>query len=347
MIVGDDAVVELFIKQYPTTKTQKNKDGHTALELAQKLNFQFIVHLIKTGQRAAVDSQAKTTSDTIYDEKVLIEAVQYSRMEIIRQFIEQRYQSKDEKKRICDNMIRVARRGNHNEVLRLLTNYYKSEWNNENASNQIDGQNGVSSNFKDLTAMHGSLRLLNSIITGREVLLDPAHLNTYIEYYSALISNNEKQAQELASVKDLNDLRQLVEQSRLEAKKRLDVIEERLEGLDEKIDDVEERIKDIDKRLFSDEKLTALLRKDLLEQKAQLEKDRNTIQCGMQLAKKEEKVAMKRQDILEFFKKHPVLLDFYRIIEQRLQSLFIRYYSDQGAFVKATTDVSKIIPIGE
>lgn len=349
LLVGNYAVVELFVDQYPGSKTQKNKGGFTALQIAKRLNFNKIANLIERGERAAPDAPPEKKSDSIYDENFLVESVRCSRVDVIRKFIDQLYESKDEKIRICKKMIAAAELGNHYEMLKLLKDHY-AVLNTELNSRQTPGGGGgdisLDKRFKQI--LLGFLGSLNNMITGSAIVLDPADPNTYTKYFSGLMLNAERRAEELVSVKDLDELRQLVEQSRAEAKEQLRTIEAALNDLDEKLIDLEDQLRDVNEQLANEKGANASERKKLIKTKDQLEKLLATHQCTKSLTEKKQTVATNCHQAIEFFKSDSNLIYFYKIVEERLKSLFIRYYSEQGGYVKGPISVvSKMIPISE
>lgn len=336
IFVGDYALVEFFVKKYPATKRLTNKDGMTALQLAQKLKFNRIAQLIETGE-ATLESEEP--QEPKLDEATLIGAVHYGRIEIIRKFIAQHYKSREEKRKLCEKLIKEAKKASAQEILNELERHYK-ELRTEVASNgktgrQTGGNVYLSEHYKKI--LLGFLGSLNNLIAGSSVVLDPADPNTYTQFFGGLIENTAKRSEELQQVKTEKDISKLNEKDQQHSKERLEQIQQQLEELLEKMNEAEALILDTDKRLFEQQHLTALERKENIKGRKEFENQLAAYQSTMELFEREQEAVRNRQKAIEFFKSNNNLIMFYRVIESRLQSLFTSSLAAQGGYVMKTT----------
>ncbi|CAF3366171.1 unnamed protein product [Rotaria sp. Silwood1] len=95
---GDYAIVKFFVTKYPTTKTQTNRSGLTALEIARKLKFTRIAELIETGEDVPESSKDDTKDNKPkHDYETLVQAASKSneRLTKIDQQLTQLHESRD------------------------------------------------------------------------------------------------------------------------------------------------------------------------------------------------------------------------------------------------------------
>lgn len=342
--IGDYTVVELFVTKYPATKQQVNKTGMTALQIAQKLKFNRIVQLIEKG-KGGLESEADRTSKTDepkYSEENLIQAAHNGHIKIIREFIAQRYESKEEKKSICQRMIQAAKKALQYEIIDVLEPYYKTELRTELASDMHAGSNIVlTERYKKI--LFGVLGSLNNMIGESSVVLDPADPNTYTQLFTGLTQSISKRSKELEEVRNTKDVEKLVQQDQKDTNEQINKIHEKLEELLESRDDLQARVLDTDQRLFKEQKLTALQRKEFMKEKELHEQQLATYECSIFLFQRQQEAIANRQKALEFLKKNSNLILFYRTIENRLEALFHSYLAAQGGYVKIeqTTNYGK------
>lgn len=344
IFVGDYALVELFVQKYPATRKQSNKGGMTVLEIAQKLKFNRIVQLIETGKgvpESERDQEDKTRGPS-YDEKTLIQAARNGHMKTIQEFIAQRYDSKEEKKKICQNLIQAAKKASQYEVLAALEPYYKTELRTELASDMHAGSNIVlSERYKKI--MFGVLGSLSNLITTSSVVLDPADPNTYTQLFGGLTENIAKSSQELQQATTEQDVQKLVQKDEHNTKEQLSKIQEQLEELLENRDTLQARVADTDERLFKEQKLTALQRKEFIKEKELHGQQLATYECSIFLFQRQQEIILNRQKAIDFLKSNMNLIMFYRTIENRLEALFHSCLAAQGGYLKieATTKFGK------
>ncbi|CAF3833000.1 unnamed protein product [Adineta steineri] len=330
---GDYAVVELFVLKYPATRKQMNKAGMTALQTAQKLKFNRIAQLIETGKGVPESENDEKTDGPLHDETTLIQAARNGHIKIIREFITQRYESKEEKKQLCSKLIQVARKASQYEVLDALEPYYKTELRTELASDMhADGNIVLSERYKQI--LFGFLGSLNNLISGNSVLLDPADPNTYKEFFVGLTDNVAKRRKELEQIKTEQDVNKLIQQDELHTKEQLSKIQEQLEELLEGKDNLQARLLDTDDRLFKEQKLTASQRKEFLKEKELHEQQLATYECSIFLFQRQQEATLNRQKAIDFLKSNINLMMFYRTIENCLEALFHSCLAAQGGYVR-------------
>jgi hypothetical protein len=335
IFVGDYAVVEFFVKKYPATKKQTNKGDMTALEIAQKLKFNRIVQLIETGKEVPEserDQEVKSHGPS-HNEGTLIQAARNGHIKIIREFIAQRYESKEDKKRICQNLMQAAKIASQYEVFAALEPYYKTELKTELASDMHAGSNIVlNERYKKI--LLGVLGSLNNLIADSSVLLDPADPNTYTQFFIGLTESGAKSSQELQQVKTEQDVKKLIQKDEVTTKEQLSKIQEKLEELLESRDVLQARVIDTDERLFKEQKLTALQRKECIKEKELHEQQLATFECSIFLFQRQQEAIQNRKKAVDFLKSNMNLIMFYRTIENRLEALFHSCLAAQGGYVK-------------
>ncbi|CAF4287737.1 unnamed protein product [Rotaria sp. Silwood2] len=341
---SDYAVVELFVTKYPATKKQMNKSGMTALQIAQKLKFNRIVQLIEAGSGVPEyekDHEVKANRPN-HDEETLIQAARNGHIKIIREFIAQRYESKDEKKKLCQKLIEAAKKTTQYEILDALEPYYKTELRTELASDMHAGSNIVlSERYKKI--LLGVLGSLNTLIAKSSVLLDPADPNTYTQFFVGLTENVAKHSKELEQVKTEEDVKKLIQKDEVDTNEQLTKIQEQLEELSESRDALQARLLDTDERLFKEQKLTASQRKEFMKEKELHAQQLATFECSIFLFQRQQEATLNRQKAIGYLKSNMNLMMFYRTIENRLEALFHSCLAAQGGYVKveATTKFGK------
>ncbi len=307
----------------------------TALEIAQKLKFNRIVQLIETGKgvpESERDQEDKTHGPN-HDEGILLQAARNGHIKTIREFIAQRYESKEEKKKICQNLIQAAKKASQYEVLAALEPYYKTELRTELASDMHAGSNIVlSERYKKI--LLGVLGSLNNLIAESSVLLDPADPNTYTQFFTGLTEHVAKTSQELQQVKTEQDVKKLIQKDEFNTQELLSKIQEKLEELLESRDTLQARVVDTDERLFKEQKLTALKRKEFIKEKELHEQQLATYECSIFLFQRQQEAILNRQKAIDFLKSNMNLTMFYRTIENRLEALFHSCLAAQGGHVK-------------
>lgn len=307
----------------------------TALEIAQRLKFNRIVQLIETGKglpESEKDSDAKSQTPN-HNEQTLTQAARNGHIKIVREFIAQRYQSKEVKRRLCEKLIQTAKKASQYEILDALEPYYKSELATELASDMHPGSNIVlSERYKKI--LYGVLGSLNNLIAGNSVLLDPADPNTYTQLFAGLTKNIEERSKEIKQVKTEQDMKKFIQQDDSHTKELLNKIQEQLEELVESRDTLQARVLDTDERLFKEQKVTALQRKEFLKQKELHEQQLATYECSIFLFQRQQEATLNRQKAINFFKSNINLMMFYRTIENRLEALFHSCLAAQGGYVK-------------
>jgi DNA gyrase/topoisomerase IV subunit A len=254
-------------------------------------------------------------------------------LKIIREFIAQRYESKEEKRRLCDELIQIAKKAKQFEVLHILEPYYR-ELRTEHPSTTGPGSAGIwlPEHYKKI--LLGFLKCLSGIIADSPVVLDPDDPNTYRDLFADLTSNVAKHSQQLQQVTNEQDVTRLIEQDSANTKQQSAEINKRIEELSDSNDSLQARIEDIDERLFNIQDLTAKQRKEFIQERESHKKQLAAYECSMLLLQRQQEAVLIRQNTMNFIKGNTNLAMFYRTVENRLNALFISILAAQGGYVK-------------
>ncbi|CAF2506662.1 unnamed protein product [Rotaria sp. Silwood2] len=341
---GDYAMVELFVTKYPATKRQTNKAGLTALQIAQKLKFARIAELIETGKAVPQSSKHpdENNNKPKYDYETLAQAACNGHVKIIQEFIDERYESKEEKRRLCYELIQVAKTAKQFQIVDILEPYYNTKLRTQLASDMEIGSAVIlGEHYKRI--LLGFLSALSGIIADSPVVLDPADPNTYRDLFSDLTANVAKRSQELQRVTSEQDVKKLINQDETNTKERLTKINEQLQQLLESKNSLEARIQDTDERLFKQQRLTALQRKELTKEKEVYAQQLATYECSIFLFQRQQEATLIRQKTINFIKANTNLIMFYRIIENQLDALFLSALAAQGGYLKTETTMKSSV----
>ncbi|CAF4752718.1 unnamed protein product, partial [Rotaria socialis] len=190
MFIGDFAVVELFATKYPVTKKQKNRTGLTALQIAQKEGFKRIAQILEFGDTShdflITDEKISATSKHSY--QVLETACRNGQAKIIKEFCQERYDSRDEKKSLCCKLIGIAKSYHQEEIADILQLHYDRQLKMDIPSD-IELEKIVTLDAKYKNILNGVLEGLHNTITGISADLDPADPGTFINLFSKLVTN--------------------------------------------------------------------------------------------------------------------------------------------------------------
>jgi hypothetical protein len=341
IILGDYAMVEFFVTKYPATRKQTNKAGMTALDIAKKLNFARIAELIETG-KAVPESPENQDNEPKHDYETLVQASRNGHVKIIQEFIAQRYESKEEKRKLCYELIQVAKKAKQYQIVDILEPYYNNKLKNELPSD-IEIGSAITLNEHHKKVLLGFLSGLSTCIANSPVVLDPADPNTYVDFFSGLTTSIEKRSQQIEQVASEQDVKKLIEEDQMNTKEQLTKINEQLEQLLASKNSLQDRVQDIDGRIFKQQDLTALQRKEIAKQKEIHKQQLATYECSIFLLQRQQEATLIRQNTINFIKGNTNLIMFYRTIENRLQALFHSALAAQGGYLKteATTKYAR------
>ena len=335
MISGDYATVEYFVTKYPATRRQTNKAGSTALQIAQKLKFTRIAQLIETGKpvpEIVKDDENKPK----HDFETLAKASRDGSIKIIQEFIAQRYESKEEKRKICYRLIQIAKEAKQDQIVHTLQQYHDAKLKTELASDMEQGGSvALSEHYKKV--LLGFLSGLSSLIANSPDVLDPTNPQTYIDLFSCLTKNIEKRSLESRKVVNEHDVQKLVEQDQANTKEQLTKINEQLEQLMESKNSLQVRMQDNEQLLFEQKDITALQRKEIIKEKELHKQQLAAYECSIFLFQRQQEATLIRQNTINFIKGNANLIMFYRTIENRLQALFHSALAAQGGYLKTET----------
>ncbi|CAF1073909.1 unnamed protein product [Adineta ricciae] len=345
---GDYPVVELFVLKYPATKKQTNQNGLTALQIAKKLNYKRIVELIETGKPVFAPDDDKQSQGPKYTPERLQEAAQKGQVAIIQEFREERYDSRDEKRRLCYQILRVAENYKQFQIRDILKPYYDNDLKADIPSDISVGET-ITLNKPNKGILLGFLTGLGGVVTDCPILLDPTDPNTYKKLFSGLGSKLTKRLKQLKNVKNEQDAKEVYQQDSVNMDEKLNKIKIKIHELIEARKETTLRIQERDEQLSKQKDLSALERKTLFEEKEEFEQQLIVYECSISLYQREEEAISNRQKNLEFIQNDTNLYLFYRTIENRLESLFHSVLAAQSGEIQTknsttTTGSTKTIP---
>lgn len=331
-ISGDHSLVKFFMTNYPATKELKNKEGLTPLQIAQKRKFTRIAKLIETGEDIP-----ETTEDEKpqikHDPETLKEAARNGRAQIIQEFIDQRYESREEKRKLCFELLQIAKKAQQLQILDILQPYYNSKLKNELPSD-IEAGSAVrlSEHYKKI--LLASLNGLSTVIANSPHALDPADPQTYIDFYSCLMTRTEKRSEQLEKVTNEQELKKFIEQDQNIIMEELAKLKEEIENVTQNKNDVQARIHDIDTRLFEQQNMTASEQKRYKKDKELFKQQLASHESTILLVRRQEEATLLRQATFNFIKGNSNLMMFYQTIENHLQALFHSVLAAQGGYLQ-------------
>lgn len=303
------------------------------MKIAQQRKFGSIVELIQTGKSVPESSPDPETDKPKHSYETLLQAAINGHVKIIQEFVEQRYESKEDKKSLCYTLIQIAKKAKQWQIVDILEPYYYSKLKTDLASDMEQGGNvTLTERYKKI--LFGYLSSLSDIIANSSVTLDPMDPNSYAQFFSDLTKNIIKRSQTLQEVNSEQDVKNLIDQDLANSKEQLAKINEQLEELLENRNSLEARIEDVDERLFKQEKLTASQRQTMFEERETEKKRLAAYDCSMFIFQRQQEAMLMRQNTINFIKNNPNLIMFYRTVENRLEALFHSILAAQGGYVK-------------
>ncbi len=315
--------MELFATKYPATKQQKNKAGLTALQIAEKHGFKRIAYLLKTGKEAPVslgDAEIKSDAPK-HTRENLINAAKNGHLKIIKEFIEDRYESRDDKIRLCYQLIDVAKRFKQHEIIGILQPYYDKQL-KEGLPPEIETGSGVKLNQYYKKILLGFLISLGRVIAESSVVLDPADPNTYKEFVSNITANQKKHSQEIHKIDSERDAKKLSDQDMININEKLTNINNELSKLNQEKETLEQNMQDTAQKLRTQENITAIQRLDLSKQQEEHKKQLAVYECSILLYELQQEATLSRQNTVNFIRENTNMYLFFRTVENLLQALF-------------------------
>ncbi|CAF0924529.1 unnamed protein product [Adineta ricciae] len=341
---GDYTSAEYFIMKYPATKRQTNKAGQTALQMAENLNFARIVELIKMNENETepelIKNQGKA-GETKHDYETLLQASRDGHIKIIQDFIDQSYDSKADKRHICDKLIQQAEKAKQFQILDILESHYNKlsiDMRSDVELNRCGGIDIILSQHHQKVLL-GFLSGLSDLIANSPIILDPADPKTYVELFSGLTENMVKRSQELQQVTNEQDVVKIVQQDETNTKEQLIKINGQLESLEESRNSLQSRIQEADERLFKQRDLTAIQRKESFKAIEALKQQMTIYECSIFLFQRQQEATIARQKTINFIKGNSNLMMFYRTIESLLEAVFHGVLARQGGYLKEEASV--------
>ena len=326
-------MTELLINKYPTIRQQQNKTGQTALQLAQKNGFSRIAYLVEHG--VAPPPSLEDDGSKFAGSKYTVEELQYAartgQMQVIREFCEEQYESREEKLQICAALIPVAKQFKQNEAFAALQVYYKKELTARSTSNFDDDLVRLKKDHQVI--LKTLLTGLGQTIADSPQTLDPSDPKTYIQFFASITTNVQQRAEELASVANVRDIDRVSKKDLEDVDQKLATITSYMKNLNKEKRNVAKRLKEYEEQLLKQRELSALDRKRIFEMKEDCKNQLHTYECSTTLQDRNRESVLNRRNILQFLKTEPNLILFYRTIEIRLQSLFVAVLTAQGGYL--------------
>lgn len=345
-ILGDYPVVELFVLKFPSTKNQTNRAGLTALQIAQKLKYRRIVQLIETGEAAdAIDDDSQSQGSKHTPEK-LREAAQKGHVTIIQEFREDRYNSKDEKRQLCYELLHIAKQNKQFQVVDILEPYYNNELQHDIPSDMTIGEQ-VTLNKPYKKVLLGFLTGLGNVIADSPIILDPSDPQTYKKLFSGLTSKLANRLKQLKKVKNEQDAQKIYQQDSAKMNEKLGQITEKFGQLEEARKETIARVQEREERLAKQKDLSALQRKTLFEENEEEQRQLAVFECFTALCKREQEVIMNRQKALKSISADTNLYLFYCTMENRLKSLFHAILNAQSGDSTTVSSSSALLGFGK
>lgn len=283
-------------------------------------------------------TDAKKTCTPKFSYQELVNACQNGQAKTIKDFCQERYESREEKRRLCYELIQTAKKYNQEEIVAMLQYQYDHQLKLDIPSDiELDKIVTLDANYrKMLPALLGSL---NQIITGISADLDPADPKTYLDLFSKLTSNVRQRSQDLGNTKTNGDVKKLIQKEITDSDKKLATIEDKLNQLQKYNETLMENIRETDERLSSAQGLAAIERKKIFDEQELHKKQLAVYESSMQLFLREQESLLNRCKTIKFIKKNTNLFLFYRTVENRLQALFQSVLAAQGGYLQTTMNV--------
>ncbi|CAF0944632.1 unnamed protein product, partial [Didymodactylos carnosus] len=332
---GDFAVVEYIITSNPATKKLKNNSGQDAHQIAKQQNFKRIVQLL---EGKPIDDTVEENEKILppkYDLKTLIKAAKDGQVKIIREFVDQRYRSLEDKKSQCEQLINAAKQHKQSEVLALLERHYKTL--SADFTSDVPRSGLVSLSDEYQIMLKGFLTGLSGIIASSKVVLDPSDPNTYKELFSNLNSNARQRELQISKIQTEQDISELSKQDMNDIELKIQQMNGEIEKIKKQEELLNKRVQATDISL-KEANATAIEKKKLYDDKEATKEQLAALECTMLLVKNAKTTAIKKKNLIEFMRNEATnLYLFYSTIEHRLTSLYFSVLTAQSGLVKTET----------
>ena len=318
-------MVELFVMKYPATKQQKNKAGLTALQIAEKKNLKRIAYVLKHGKPApdSLEDQNSKPKGPRHSKEDLINAAKYGHLNVVNEFIDDNYESSDEKREICLEMIGVARTTKQAEVVGVLEQCYKNFIKSQPSSSaEASKGNFVRLSQYYTNILHGFLTGLGQIIADSSVVLDPADPKTYVDLFSNLTAKRKERSEEIHQVSSDEDAQILSDKDMANSDEKLRKTQDELNQLEGEKDKAKNGIQDISNQLNEGQGITAIEREDLFKQREEHRKQIAAFESSILLCQLQQEATLNRQKTVNYIRGNKNMYLFFRTVENLLQSLF-------------------------
>lgn len=314
------------------TKLLTNKDGLTPLQIAQKHKFKRIAQLIENGPDVpgSVEDQDEPAK---LDRETLLQTCREGPITTIQQFINECYESREERRKLCLELIQVAEKAKQLEMAALLQEYYDTKLKNEPLP-VIEPGDVVTLSKHHNKILFASLTGMSTLIANSPNTLDPADPQTYVDLFSCLMTRTEKRAEELQKVTNEQEMKKLVEQDQNNIREELAKVNEEMENITANKKSVQDQLLAMNRRLHEQEDLTATQRKAFAKEKESLKQNFASYESALVLAQRQQEETLNRKATMNLIKRNYNLSMFYQTIQNRLQALFHGVLAAQGGYLQ-------------
>lgn len=254
----------------------------------------------------------------------------------MREFRDEQYESKDEKRRLGYELLQLAREKHHFQIIDILEPYCNIDLKPDIPSDAAIGD-AVTLNKPNKKLLLGFVTGLGSVIADSSVTLDPTDPDTHKRLFSSLTAKLEKRLKQIKQTMIKQDAERMHQEDSADMTQQLSQMENKLTELDETkkgtIISIQER-----ERKISEVGLSALQRKALLEEKEEYTKHLIAYDCSIELCQRQQEMISNRQKKLQSMQDDTNSYLFYRTIENRLQSLFHKVMAAQSGASQTVTE---------
>ena len=279
--------------------------------------------MLETGKPApdttTEDSEAKVEGPK-HTRIELLQAATNGRLRVIREFIDERYDSMDEKRKLCYELIDAGKKGKQYEVVNILQPYYNKQLKAEIPSD-IERGDVIRLNKHYKKVLLGFLTGLGRIIAESPIALDPADPNTYKDMLSNMASKQREHSQELKNINSESDIKKLSERDMANVNGKLEEIQREIDSIHSEKEALRKRTQEAEEELKEQQVLSAIQRRDQFKQKEEQERQWAAFECSQRLLEIQQESVLARKNTMKFIHKSANLHLFFRTVENLLQAL--------------------------
>lgn len=264
---------------------------------------------------------------------------------IIREFCDDRYDSRDEKRQLCYQLLLIAQNNKQDQIVDILEPYYNTKLKPDVPSDIAVGD-PITLKEKYRKILFGILTGMGKVIADCSIRLDPNDPQTYRNLFSGLTSKLTQRLKQLKVLKSDRDAQEVYQQDTTRMVDKLDQISKEMQQLEETQKQTRMRIQERNQRLARPNESTALERKTLAEENEEDERQLAALECSTALYQREQEAISTRQTALKFISTHTNLYLLYLTVESRLQYLFHSVVSGQCGELNTSTTMTRSSLLG-